>query len=426
LQQGAFTSALLEGLGIQGRCATVEKLNQYLSYRVPEIARQHNKARQTPYIIAEPVTKSHLILLSEYATDTDIATLREDAWEAEIEHNWDLAEQLWRRVLVASRGTDTKAFQAIQRIAIKRSNSTYQSTPSQNTVKPESSATNKGGETKQSDNSKNSLKTWIFEVVTVDAKGKITNRRNCDAKYLVEDLGNGVTLEMVQIPGGTFKMGSPATEEGRYDSESRQHQVTVPSFFMGKYQVTQAQYQAVMGNNPSNFKGEKRPVEQVSWDEAVEFCQKLSQKTGHTYRLPSEAEWEYACRAGTTTPFYFGETITTDLANYNGHYNYGQAPKGEYREETTPVGSFPANAFGLYDMHGNVWEWCQDSWHGNYNGAPTDGSVWTDNDNQTKLLLLRGGSWYDEPDNCRSALRSHYSRADRNHYVGFRVVVVVA
>ncbi len=279
-----------------------------------------------------------------------------------------------------------------------------------------------------------SLKTWQFEVVKVDVTGKITNRPNCEAKYLVEDLGNGVTLEIVQIPGGTFKMGSSVKEAGRYESESPQHRVTVPGFFMGKYQVTQAQYQAVMGNNPSNFKGEKRPVEQVSWDDAVEFCQKISQKIGRTYRLPSEAEWEYACRAGTTTPFYFGETITTELANYRGtdwDYegtvypgNYSQGPKGKFCEETTPVGSFPANAFGLYDMHGNVWEWCQDSWHENYNDAPTNGNAWIDNDNDNKML--RGGSWYGRPENCRSAFRFDNTRANPNVDVGFRVVVVVA
>jgi formylglycine-generating enzyme required for sulfatase activity len=134
---------------------------------------------------------------------------------------------------------------------------------------------------------------------------------------------------------------------------------------MGKYEVTQAQYQAIMGNNPSNFKGEKRPVEQVSWNDAVKFCEELSKKTGRAYRLPSEAEWEYAARAGTDTPFHFGETITTDLANYNGNFTYASAPKGEYRKETTDVGIFPPNSFGLYDMCGNVWEWCLDKYHNN-------------------------------------------------------------
>ncbi len=156
---------------------------------------------------------------------------------------------------------------------------------------------------------------------------------------------------MVSIPGGSFKMGSPA-------NETPQHDVTVPAFFMGKFEVTQEQYQQVMGKNPSHCEGYKRPIEMVSCNDAVEFCKKLSQKTGRTYRLPSEAEWEYACRAGTTTPFHFGETITDELANYHASKTHASEPKGEYRKQTTPVGEFPPNAFGLYDMHGNVWEWC--------------------------------------------------------------------
>jgi formylglycine-generating enzyme required for sulfatase activity len=152
---------------------------------------------------------------------------------------------------------------------------------------------------------------------------------------------------MVEIPAGTFYMGSPENEEGRYDNESPQHQVNVPSFFIGKYPLTQAQYQAIMGNNPAYFKGNNRPVEMVDWNDAVAFCQKLSQKTGKNYKLPSEAQWEYACRAGTTTPFYFGESITPDLVNCDGNYPYADAPKGQYREQTTDVGTFPPNAFGL-------------------------------------------------------------------------------
>ncbi|MEH2239823.1 bifunctional serine/threonine-protein kinase/formylglycine-generating enzyme family protein [Nostoc sp.] len=255
-------------------------------------------------------------------------------------------------------------------------------------------------------------------------------------KDFIENLGNGITLEMVQIPGGTFMMGSPEGEAERYQDESPQHQVTVPGFFMGKSQVTQAQYQAIMGsnsnifqkiignnNNPSNFKGDKRPVEQVTWDEAVEFCKKLSQKTGRKYRLPSEAEWEYACRAGTKTPFYFGETITTDLVNYNGNYPYGSAPKGEYRQQTTDVGKFPPNSFGLYDMHGNVWEWCQDVYNDTYQSAPKDGSAWlTGKDND--MRLLRGGSWFYFARYCRSANRDRNARTGRVKIVGFRVVAV--
>ncbi|MFM6104755.1 MAG: formylglycine-generating enzyme family protein [Sphaerospermopsis kisseleviana] len=230
-------------------------------------------------------------------------------------------------------------------------------------------------------------------------------------KYFTEDLGNGVTLEMVAIPSGTFLMGSPENEKERDGNESPQHQVTVSDFFMGKYPVTQAQYQAIMGTNPSNFKDNgstlltsQRPVERISWYDAVKFCELLSQRTGKKYTLPSEAQWEYACRAGTTTPFYFGESITPDLVNYHGYRNhtYASASKGEYRKQTTDVGTFPPNAFGLYDMHGNVWEWCLDNWVDNYNNAPTDGSAVTSSSN---CRVLRGGSCFDLPENCRSARR---------------------
>ncbi|MHC5719615.1 MAG: formylglycine-generating enzyme family protein, partial [Nostoc sp.] len=161
------------------------------------------------------------------------------------------------------------------------------------------------------------------------------------------------------------------------------------------------------------FKGEQRPVEQVSWYDAVEFCDRLSDHTKRQrqYRLPSEAEWEYACRAGTTTPFHFGETITSELANYDATSTYGRGVEGTYRKETTPVGSFnAANAFGLYDMHGNVWEWCLDDWHNNYERAPTDGSPWFDNKNDNLYqkqgnAVLRGGSWLYYPRDCRSASR---------------------
>jgi formylglycine-generating enzyme required for sulfatase activity len=262
---------------------------------------------------------------------------------------------------------------------------------------------------------------FTFEVVRVNASGSIVNRRQGIAIQAIEDLGNGVSLEMVKIPGGRFLIGSPDTEAKRYDDEGPQHYVDVPEFWMGKYVVTQQQWQAIMGNDPSKFKGKNRPVECVSWNNATEFCQKLSKKTGRDYRLPSEAEWEYACRAGTTTPFYFGETITTELVNYQGNYTYGNGPKGKYREQTTPVGQFPANAFGLYDMHGNVREWCADEWHENYAGAPTDGSVWRNVNKE--LSPLRGGSWDYIPNYCRSAIRYLYLRRDvHDSYFGFRLV----
>jgi formylglycine-generating enzyme required for sulfatase activity len=247
---------------------------------------------------------------------------------------------------------------------------------------------------------------------------------------------------MVAIPGDTFIMGSSPEELEHKKNESPQHSVTVQPFFIGKYPVTQAQWRFVaklpqmnkeLKPDPSNFKGDNRPVEQVSWEDAVEFCLRLSQYTGRTYSLPSEAEWEYACRAGTTTPFHFGETITTDLANYDGNYAYGQGSEGVYREETTAVGSFGvANNFGLYDMHGNVWEWCLDDWHDNYKGAPTDGSPWFNSDDKLSdksgRAVMRGGSWINNPQGCRSASRNNVNRGERVNIlinIGFRVVCVV-
>ncbi|WP_347239093.1 formylglycine-generating enzyme family protein [Sphaerospermopsis sp. FACHB-1094] len=248
---------------------------------------------------------------------------------------------------------------------------------------------------------------------------------------LIEDLGFGVKLEMVYIPGGIFLMGAPESEKASIDDERPQHYVTVKPFYMGKYTITQEQWEKVVYScptvkdwldpHPSYFKGDKLPVEQVSWYDAVEFCARLSKKTGRQYRLPSEAEWEYACRAGSAKPFSFGDTITTDVVNYDGNYTYGNAPKGKYRGQTTAVGTFSPNAFGLYDMHGNVWEWCADTWHHNYEGAPNDGSAWI-NENDNHYRLLRGGSWNYYPRICRSAYRLRFTPVGRYLDVGFRVV----
>jgi formylglycine-generating enzyme required for sulfatase activity len=265
--------------------------------------------------------------------------------------------------------------------------------------------------------SPHSLKQSIYSPINIP---KLPENTPLDT--FTEDLGKGVKLEMIAIPGGTFLMGSPENEVERFSDESPQHEVTVPGFFIGKYQLTQLQYQTIMGTNPSYFKGDNRPVEGVCWEDAVKFCQKLNHRTLGNYRLPSEAEWEYACRAGTKTPFHFGDNVTTDLVNYNGNYPYPSAPKGKYREQTTDVGIFPPNAFGLYDMHGNVWEWCEDERHENYINAPTDGSSW-----QSRISLgqkvLRGGCWHDYARYCRSACRLKSPCCSRNYFYGFRVVL---
>ncbi|MEW6737680.1 MAG: bifunctional serine/threonine-protein kinase/formylglycine-generating enzyme family protein, partial [Acidobacteriota bacterium] len=329
-----------------------------------------------------------------------------------------------------------------------------------------------------------SLKTYSVEVVTLDSRGEIVKLEQGTARYFSEDLGEGVELEMVLIPGGEFQMGSPPTEKDRNDNEGPQHLVKVAEFYIGKYQVTQEQWRTVarlpkverdLDAEPSHFKpveGEKNlPVERVSWEDAVEFCARLSRKTGKEYRLPSEAEWEYGCRGGTRTAFAFGESITPEDVNYNGEYPYSSALenkilvpkdenqektahirektvhirgemteyinyekdytydsvwKGENRRRTVPVGSLgKANGFGLYDMHGNVWEWCLDEWHYSYKGAPEDGSAWEGNGDSDRRVL-RGGSWLNFGIYCRSAVRNWYRLDLRNNNFGFRVVVATA
>jgi len=265
-----------------------------------------------------------------------------------------------------------------------------------------------------------------------------------------EPMGGGVALTMLRIPAGSFEMGAPETEAESTERERPVHRVTLGEFLLGQTPITQAQWRAVAQwqrldhedgelwpksldpepvaklKEPERFQGEQRPVVNVSWHDAMAFCQRLRLRTGKKYTLPSEAQWEYACRAGTITPFHFGDTISTKLANYDGSEVYGDGEKGDYRQQTTDVLSFHANAWGLHDMHGNVWEWCADHWHGNYEGAPVDGSAWIDeeakeNKNETKRRLLRGGSWVDYPRNCRSAYRYFFRPGFRNGNIGFRV-----
>jgi formylglycine-generating enzyme required for sulfatase activity len=231
---------------------------------------------------------------------------------------------------------------------------------------------------------------------------------------------------MVVIPAGRFLMGSPPDELERRDTEGPQHEVVlVRPFAIGVCVVSFDDYdhfcERTKREKPSDsgWGRQKRPAINVSWDDAQEYCRWLIEQTGRTYRLPSEAEWEYSCRAGTATPFHFGERITSDQANFNGCYTYNGSAKGEYRKKTVAVGSFPPNAFGLYEMHGNVLEWCQDRWHGNYEGAPADGPAWESGGNKSRAL--RGGAWLNEPGYCRAAERYLFAPDDRDGHIGFRV-----
>lgn len=448
IEQGAFTHTLLAGLQIQGagNCATVERLSQYLRAKVPEVNHRYNKPSQTPYTRIEPESKLHFILLPGQATLQDVLAMKNDALEAETENDLDGAEHLWTRVLAASQA-DTQAIKGLQRIAVKRA--TGQSprpipTPSSEKVTRRADDSSREPGVNLSSDPKDNLadsepsdpqpSKVTFTVVKVNAQGEVIDQQKRQVEQSLVILPGEVPLSLVRIPQGQFWMGAQKEEEGALDREYPRHQVSVPSFWMGQYPVTQQQWQAIAGLSKvkvdldpdcSNFTGKTLPMEQVSWYQAAEFCERLSRHSGQDYRLPTEAEWEYACRASTETPFYCGETITTDQANYDGDYTYGKGPKGQYRNKTTAVGSFAANALGLYDMHGNVWEWCLDYWHEDYKNAPTDGTAWLDkNDNDYRVL--RGGSWDGNPWRCRSATRDRNEPDDQNDLVGFRVVCVSA
>ncbi len=268
--------------------------------------------------------------------------------------------------------------------------------------------------------------TFTFKTPTYDKSGRIKEEREKTVDVYRENLSSNILLELVKIPSGEFMMGGPESETDSLTDTNRErprHKVKVPSFWIGKYEVTQAQWRAVaqlpqikikLIPDPSKFKGDDNPVDSISWYEAVEFCARLEKKTSKPYRLLTEAEWEYAARAGTTTPFAFGETITPEIVNYDGNTPfYNSARKGASREKTIPVGSLGrANAFGLFDMHGNLWEWCQDQWHPDYKDAPTDGSAWESqkpsfNITAQSIVRLRSGGVPDEVLNKLQRLKDY-------------------
>jgi formylglycine-generating enzyme required for sulfatase activity/uncharacterized caspase-like protein len=490
LQHGAFTYTTLEGLRLQGEtnCATVERLDLHLRMRVPELCAKYRKPRQTPYTHAEPLEKLHLILLPKFASLSDLGPIKLDALQAETNGDLETAEQLWWRVIAVS-ATDAQAHEAIKRIALKQSpaspagppeasvaSSTRQAEPRRRLSTRSIPLTRRqalgvaaiaaagtgaviAAPFVQRWTSRPSLRTISFEVATVDEKGTRNPPEKYKAALFTERLGSAGGLDMVSIPGGGFTMGSPADEPERRPNEGPQHHVSLAAFFMAPSPVTQAQWSAVVSAHPdrihrdldpgpSFFKGIDLPVESITWNEAEEFCLRLAAITGRPYRLPSEAEWEYCCRAGTVTPFHFGPTITPELANYCGtggavcgdsdgksiasdvyadvKYNsgaYGQGPPGIFRATTTRPGTFPPNRFGLYDTHGNVWEYCLDKVTDNYADAPQDGSA-NLSGRRDAQRILRGGSWSHNPAICRSAYRDSIDPGDAGWQgrIGLRVV----
>ncbi len=489
LQHGAFTYGLLEGLRLEGEnnCATVERLDQHLRFRVPELCRHHQKPRQTPYTQAEPIEKRHLILLPKHATLSDLGPIRLDALQAETEGDLETAEQLWWRVIAVS-PVDAQAHEAVKRLALKQAGTPAASAaPISDVASPDQlqargrvhrpraltrrrviaigAAAMVGAGAMvamplvRRKLSQPSLRVIHFDFASVDEKGRRKRPQHAAAMIFSDDLRAGNTLEMVAIPGGSFTMGSPDDEVERLPDEGPQHHVILAPFFIGAAPITQAQWLAVvmahparmqhdLNPSPSYFRNIDLPVESITWYEADEYCRRLAALTGRGYRLPSEAEWEYACRAGTTDPFNVGPTITTDLANYCGtggavcgdsngqsvasdYYNgvkygagaYGQGPTGVFRGTTTRAGTFPPNRFGLYDMHGNVWEFCLDVATASYDVAARDGSAYLAGAAGSNRIL-RGGSWSHNPAICRSAYRDWVAPDDPGWQgrIGLRVV----
>ena len=407
---GSFTYALVEGLE---RHTLPKPLENYLRKRVSELNKMHGiGAKQTPSIEVDTLSKLNDSLLPSHCTTAaDRQALELSAQNMQVPN---IARRRWLKTvgfigigIGSSVGATLLTESLLQ--PKTRSPSEPRSTPEPQSVVPQPSKSQPSETAPSSPNSPApavvATASFAFSTVTLDAAGQEIDRHTREAKGFLETIAEGINLEMVGIPAGTFEMGSPASEAGRDSTaESPQRIVEVPSFAIGRYPLTQAQWRVVanlpavrrsLKTEPSHFKGDNRPVETLSWLDATEFCERLTRKTGRSYRLPSEAEWEYACRAGTKTPFSFGAVLTPQLANYS-HPLIG---------ETTPVGYFGvANAFGLYDMHGNIWEYCADHWLKDYIGAPHDSRVRTD-PAANYARVIRGGSWLNLWQSCRSASR---------------------
>ncbi|MCG9885419.1 MAG: SUMF1/EgtB/PvdO family nonheme iron enzyme [Cyanobacteria bacterium] len=493
VRHGAFTYALLKAMDRKDAYPTIRELSDYLCQKVPQLCREYGKPDQRPMVQVEGDLLWQLPALPNVQSSPqlpDLTELVQRARRAEraafdlFKNQYNLerleiAKAYWWQVLEANPAHE-EARQEVEGIIQRITRITLEEGLQKKTIedirKEEKEAVRKKSIAaamkirsrkiqplpKPPDPFDGwDLKEWCFETVRVDAKGQVVERLQKTARSHFVDLGEGVSLELVAVPGGQFQMGSPDTEAGRDGGEEPVRTVTVPPLLVGRYPVTVAQWRRVAGDfpavlnpqlkaDPSNWKDLGGPVERVNWFDALEFCARLATATGKTYRLPTEAEWEYACRGGTKTPFAFGETLTTGLANYDGNSTYANGPKGEYRQRTSPVGQFPANGFGLQDVHGNVWEWCLDDWHNTYTNAPSHSEAWLDKNNHSQAFcetiklegylesffkalgstkksqekLLRGGSWSDDPLGCRCAARLGWGAGDIFNSFGFRVVLL--
>ena len=460
LKQGAFTQALLEKLGdSQSRAGlTVQSLDEFLRQRVPDLNRQYGKPVQDPYVIAEPSWRYlQPILPGSSAPESpenppapDIQSLKVQASDAFHDGDWDRAKDLYQKIVQDATDPQDRlrAVRAIETIILRQPQAIPPTATPKDISPPPQRPPQVPPQYRQDPNP--SFRPIILQLSS--QTGKVV-----------------MPLELLPIPRGTFWMGQTQAETQQLKKEGEEtyqqffarelprHQVTIPPFWMGRYPVTQAQYEAVMGNNPTlgkawvydgtewkpdqqipeKFLGDEKPVVGVSWHEAVEFCRKLTQsylqeelRDGEIL-LPTEAQWEYACRAGTETAFYGGDRLEPDQANYGCSISYNGSKTGEWQQVTTSVGSFPANAWGLQDMHGNVWEWCLDQFYDSYQRKPEalkqDGSnPWTKEFSgispSSDTRLLRGGSWDSYAESCRSACRDHSAPVNRYFSFGFRVV----
>jgi formylglycine-generating enzyme required for sulfatase activity len=265
---------------------------------------------------------------------------------------------------------------------------------------------------------------YDFESIVLNQYGEIINHYSCQAQRIVESLGKN-EINLILIPGGEYDMGTSVR------SQSPIHLVKIAPFLISQYPITKAQWQEVASWSTVNLSLKKQPVRKgsidspvvkISWNDAVEFCDRLSIKTGSIYRLPTESEWEYTCRATTNTDFSLGQTITSKYVNYDATITYRSEPRSVYRERPNTINEFTyPNRFGVFDMHGNVWEWCADHWHDNYHGAPMDNLSWESLGESRRVI--RGGSWRNEPALCTSTYRqASNEESQSSNNIGFRIV----